>query len=279
MFINLENYAGSMINYYQGDASASYFDNNISILLKGGFQITNNSDAIKRNGLLLFGNIEYRLNKFWTIKTSLYSGIEKTEYEDLITTNPYLSTNTLLDHRYDIANIKGSIWYHPNESVMLSAGANWRYSDRNPNFITDTLASFKLIYVDGIVFDIFGEVFWNITNNDRLIANITLNMNDLKEDNHLTYTPLFRFSTTYNRNIIDNLKGFMTIELIGSRKLYIKENDILAPYVLMNIGLDYTIKPFNFYIKINNLFNSNYAVWERYKEKSFYGAIGLIFMF
>ncbi len=277
--INFESFAGSMINYYQFDGSASYFDNNFSILLKGGLQFTNSSDAINRNGLLLFGNIEYRLNKFFTIKANIFSGIEKTDYEDLITMNPYISSRTTIDHRYDIANIKGSIWYHPNENIMLSAGMNWRYSDRNLNFITDTLAEFKLIYVDGIVFDIFGETFWNITNDDRLISKITLNMNDLKENNHLTYIPLFKFSTTYHRNIIDKLKGFITLELTGNRKVYIKENDSLEPYVLLNLGFDYTIKPFNFYLKINNLFNSNYVVWERYRERGFYGAIGIIFMF
>ena len=276
--INFESFAGTMINFYQFDASASYFDNNFSILLKGGFQLTNNSDDINRNAALLFGNLEYRVNKLFTIKANIYTGIEKTECEELITINPYLS-RIVIDHRYDIANIKGSVWYHPNENLMLSAGMNWRYSDRNLNFSADTLAEFKLIYADGIVFDIFGEIFWNITNDDRLISKITLNMNDLKEDKHLTYTPLFKFSTTYHRNIISKLKGFITLELTGSRKLHIKENDILDPYVLLNLGLDYTIKPFNFYIKINNLFNSNYVVWERYRERGFYGAIGIVFMF
>ena len=277
--LNFENVGGTMLNYYQIDASASYFDNNFSILAKGGFQHTNNSDDISRSGLLLFGNIEYRLSKLFTIKANVFSGIEKTEFENLITTNLYLSSRLNIDHRYDIANIKGSIWYHPNENILLSGGINWRYSERNLNFVPDTLAEFKIIYADGIVFDVFGELFCNFSKNDRLIAKISLNMNDLKDNQHLTYTPLFNFSTTYNRNIIGNLKGFITLELTGSRKIDIKDNATLDPYFIMNLGLDYTIRPFNFYVKINNLFNSNYVVWDRYRERGFFGAIGVIFMF
>jgi hypothetical protein len=277
--LNFENVNGNILNYYQVDASASYFDKKFSILLKGGFQVASNSADISRGGLLLFGNIEYRLNKLFTIKTNIYSGLEKTEFEDLIIMNPYLSSRLEIDHRYDIANIKSAIWYHPNENVMLSTGINWRYSERNLNFITDTLAEFKVGYADGIVCDIFGEAFWNISENDRLIGKISLNMNDLEENQHLTYTPLFKFSTTYNRNIITNLKGFITLELTGSRKLYIKEIGTLDPYFIMNLGFDYTLKPFNFYLKINNLFNSNYVVWDRYKERGFFGAIGIIWMF
>ena len=277
--LNIENVGGTMLNYYQVDASASYFDNNFSVLVKGGFQIANNSNNASRGGLLLYGNIEYRLSKFFTIKTNVFSGIEKTEFEDIITTNPYISNRLHIDHRYDIANVKASIWYHPNENILLSGGINWRYSDRNLNFIPDTLAEFKIIYTDGIVFDVFGELFCNFTKNDRLITKVSLNMNDLKDNQHLTYVPLFNFSTTYSKNIVSNLKGFITLELTGSRKIDVKDNATLDPYFIMNIGVDYTISPFNFYVKINNLFNSNYVVWDRYRERGFFAAIGVMFMF
>ena len=277
--INFENVAGTNINYYQFDGSASYFDNNFSILVKGGFQFANNSAENNRGGLLLFGNLEYRLSKFFTINTNIFSGIEKTEFEELITINPYLSSRLYIDHRYDIANVKGSIWYHPNENIMLSAGINWRYSERNLNFLNDTLSEFKIVYNDGIVFDVFGEIFCNLSKKDRLIGRIALNMNDLKDNQHLTYIPLFNFSTTYNRNIIDNLKGFITLELTGSRKIDTKNTSTLDPYFIINFGFDYTIRPFNFYIKINNLFNSNYVVWDRYRERGFFGALGVMFMF
>ena len=277
--LNFENVGGTMLNYYQLDGSASYFDNNFSILAKGGFQVANNTDNVTRGGLLLYGNLEYRLSKFFTINANIFSGIEKTEFEDLIIANKYLSSRTKIDHRHDIANIKGAIWYHPNENILLSGGANWRYSERNLNFVPDTLAEFKIIYTDGIVFSVFGEVFCNLSKNDRLIARITLNMDDLKENQHLTYVPLFNFSTTYNRNIISNLKGFMTLELTGSRKIDTKDNSTLDPYFIMNLGLDYTIRPFNFYVKINNLFNSNYVIFDRYRERGFFGAVGVMFMF
>jgi len=107
--INLENANGFNQNYFQVDGSASYFDNSISILLKGGFQAANSSAQTYRGGVLLFGNVEYRMSKLFTIKANIFSGLEKTEFEHVILTNPYLSNRLEIDHRYDIANIKGSL--------------------------------------------------------------------------------------------------------------------------------------------------------------------------
>jgi hypothetical protein len=280
--LNLESVADNAQNYFQADGSVSYFDNRISVLLKGGFQVANNYSDTYRGGALLYGNVEYRLNKLFTIKANVFSGLEKTEFENLISINPYLSNRIQIDHRYDIANVKGALWYHPNENILVSGGVNWRYSERNVNYIYDTLAEFKLGYVDGNVIDIFGEALWNITTNDRFIGKVNFNINDMSDGNYLTYTPVFKVGSTYHRTMWKNFKAFVTLELIGGQNTNIindKNNKTLDPYLILNFGADYTIKPINIFIKINNITNTDYVVWDRYRERGFFGALGIIFMF
>jgi hypothetical protein len=277
--LNFEDIAGNSLNYYQFDGSASYFDDNISVLVRAGFQVANNSADISRGGVLLNGNVEYRLSKLFTIKADFSSGLEKTDVEEIMYINPYLSSRLVVDHRYDIANLKGAIWFHPDEKIALSGGISWRLADRNLNFILDTLSEFKIDYVDGIVFDIYGEALWYITKIDNLMGKINLNMNQLEDDKHLTYTPLFKFSGTYHRQITDKFGAFASVELTGSRDIAVAQNNTLEPYFILNIGADYQINKFNIFIKLNNITNSNYYIWDRYKERGFFGTIGVMWQF
>jgi hypothetical protein len=277
--LNFESALGNSLNYYEIGATASYFNNKFSLLLDAGFQVCNNSADISRGGLQLHGNLEYRISDLFTFKASGSSGIARTDFEDILAINPYISNRLLIDHRYDLANISGSLWYHPTEKVMLSAGVDWRYSERNVNFIYDTLSEFSVEYIDGIIFDMFVEGLWNITETDKLNGRIQLNMSDMKDDKHLTYMPLFKFSGTYHKTLFEKLGMFVTLELTGSRNINTTANVDLSPYFLLDIGADYTIGKFNIFIKINNLTNTKYYVWDGYMERRFFGKAGLMWIF
>jgi hypothetical protein len=277
--LNFEDVAGNSLNYYQFDGSASYFDENFSILAKAGFQIANNSANISRGGLLLLGNIEYRMNRLFTIKAEVSSGLEKTNFEELISYNPYLSPNIFIDHSYNIANIKGVLWFHPNEKIAINAGIDLRYADRNLIFTEDTLAEFKLEYLDGTVNDIFGEILWNITTYDKLTGRLNLNINNISDGN-LTYIPPFKLNGTYHRKWFDNALGtFVSLDFVGSKYTSISEKKQLDSYFVLNLGADYSIKNFNIFLKLNNLTNSDIYFWDNYKERGLFCSLGLLWQF
>ena len=278
--LNFEDVGGNSLNYYQFDGSASYFDENISILAKAGFQIANNTNNVSRGGLLLHGNIEYRMNKLFTVKAEFSSGLEKTNFEEIIKYNPYLSTRrVLIDHRYDIANVKGVLLFHPNEKIALGGGIDFRHSERNLNFVTDTLSQFRLEYLDGTVSDIFGEIIWNVTNFDRVIARLNFNASQLSDSRNLTYTPPIKFNGTYYRKWFNSLGTYATANFIGSRNVAIVGNRQLDAYFSLDLGIDYTIKKFNVFAKFNNLTNSDIYFWDGYRERGVFCAIGLMWQF
>jgi len=284
VMLNFESVGGNSLNYYQFDGSASYFDENISILARAGIQIANNSANTSRGGLLLLGNIEYRMNKLFTVKAEVSSGLEKTNFEEIIKYNPYLSTRAFIDHRYDIANIKGALLFHPNEKIAIMGGIDLRYADRNLVFVTDTLAQFKLEYINGTVNDIFGEILWNFTDADRFIAKVNFNINHLADSRNLTYTPPFKSSGTYYRKWFNRLGTFVTANIVGAKDVATVNNSKqpnrqINSYFSLDLGADYTLKKFNIFAKINNLTNSEIYFWDGYRERGMFGSLGLMWHF
>jgi len=108
------------------------------------------------------------------------------------------------------------------------------------SYVADTLASFKIAYTNGLVFDVFGEIFWNFTAKDRLIGKANINMNSMRGDYYLTYTPVFKVSSTYHRTMFTNLRAFATFEFTGTQNTCTNpdNNYKLDPYVMLNLGAD-----------------------------------------
>ena len=277
--LNFENVGGNTLNYYQFDGSASYFNEKISILAKAGLQIANNSSNVSRGGLMLLGNIEYRMTKLFTIKAEFASGLEKTDFEELIKYNPYLSTRIFIDHRYDIANTKWVVLFHPNEKIVVGGGIDFRYSERNLIFVSDTLATFKLEYADGTVNNFFAELLWDITDFDRFVAKLNLNTNQIADNKNLTYTPPIKLDGTYYRRWFNRLGTYVTASFIGNRNVATTTNREIDSYFALDLGIDCTIKKFNIFAKLNNVTNSNIYFWDGYKERGMFCAVGLMWQF
>ena len=274
LFVNFENANNNNQNFFQLDGSLSYFDRKLSVLGNIGFQLGNNSNDSYRTGLLISGNLEYRISSYFTLRGKVFSGLVKTEFEDIITSNPYLSSRFLIDHRYDKLNTNLSLFIHPTEKVLLSLGANIQLSDRILNYVMDTLSQFRIDYVDGSITEIFGEVFLNITNNDRIVSKLSFNIIVVNDAifNYLTYLPDIKFSATYNRKLLSNLNAFACVQFFGTQNTSTDSrfNKELTSHFLIDIGADWMIKPFNIYLKLNNLTNTNYFVFERYRERGFF---------
>ncbi len=279
VFIDFESVGGNSVNFYQFDGSASYFDENFSLLGKIGFQIANNSEQTDRGGLLLLGNMEYRMSKLFTIKAEVSSGLEKQNFEDLIYENPYLSAHTFMDYAYNIAKIRGVIWFHPTEKMALSAGIQWRYTDRYMIFAPDSLAEFKFNYIDGTIGDLFGEAFWNITHSDRLVANININMNAMNDEKNLTYMPNLKLGAAYFRKWFDKLGTTAEIVYVGERYISENKNDQIDAYLSLNLGAEYSFKNFSIFLNVNNITNSNIYVWDKYKERGLFLSLALMWQF
>lgn len=279
LYLNLEDFNSHSLNFYQVDASAAYKTENLLLNLLGGFQIANNSNSVSRGGFLLSANAEYLFSPNFTLTGKVRTGLVETEFEDLIIRNPYLSPRLEIDHRYDILNIEANIIYHPTERVMASVGTELRYSQREPLFVLDSLAEFKLVYLDGMFLNTFVEGLWNVDAQNKLLGRLNFNINDVENKQNATYLPFLDFSVTYFRKIMNGLNASLEGKFASSRYTDITNGTKLNPYFLLNLNADYTYKAFTFYLKLNNLTNTHYYAWDKYYERGFFGSLGAMWQF
>lgn len=279
ILLDFENLDANSINFYQAVGTVSYFNKDISTIAKVGFQFADNSQNNNRAGLLIEGNLEYRIDKSLTLKLNLNSGLEKTEFEEIVQDNPYMSNRTFIDYTYNILKLDGAIWFHPTTKLSITGGAELRLADRLLNYELDSLAEFTLTYYSGSIFNIFGECFYAISSIDKIIGNIHINLNSLESDKHLTYTPLLKLSTTYARKWFEKLTTNVSLEYNGQRYTSTSDNDIVNGYFMLNVSADYKINKFTINLTLNNLTNSTIYIWDKYRERSLFASLGLMWQF
>lgn len=279
--IDLGSVRTNSVNFLQLDASASYFNNEFSIVGKAGFQAASNSDEDSRGGLLLGAELHYRMSSLFTVNAAFFSGLVKTSLFNYFEKNPYLDFSSKVDFPYDITNVSGFITYHPLESMQFSAGARWRLTDRMNYFSTDSTNTSTVKYNKGTSFEIILDGIWSPTDKDRFIFNLTTNASVLNDyDGSIPYMPAMMVSADYRREWLENFGTQIGLVYVGERKYNENIDENLDSYISLKLSADYRLnKEFLFYAKFDNLTNSNTYIWKNYKERGLFASIGLMWQF
>lgn len=270
------------VNFIQLGADASYFEDLFSATLKAGLQTANNSAGINRSGLLLGGDLEYRMNKIITIRAGVQSGLDKTEYSELFDSAPYLQLNTPVDFAYDFMLLKGNIIFHPNEKMGLSAGLKWRLADRLPIFVQGKqLGEMSIDYKQGTIAEIIGEGYYYLNSWDKIDASVVISASKLNDyDGSIPYEPNLKANINFRKEIFTNFGANFGIVYVGERKSDILKNNKIDGYVDLKIRADYIINDeFNLFAKLENILNSNIYVFEFYKERGLFASFGAMWRF
>jgi hypothetical protein len=274
------------VNFLQADGSAAIISDHLSIFGKAGFQVAQNSDEVNRSGLLLQGRIDYRMNDIFTISGSAESGLQKRFFRDYYLENPYLSNIAHFDYTYNIMLIKGNLFFHPTDKFALTGGVDFRYANRYPYFFPETdqraLGSFGLRYEDATIFAIRGEIFWQPAENDRFVANLTMNQTNLNEvdDNAIPYLAPFNLSGKWHRNWTNKIGTNIGIDYIGEREANDSNSVQIDAFINLTAGIIYKINDrFTARANLENLLASDIYIWEGYKERGLFLSVGLMWQF
>jgi len=272
--------ANSM-NFMQLDAAVSYFTSDISLLVGGGFQSAVNSSGKYRGGLLLKGEIEYRMSSLITIKGSLISGLENKSYNDFFAINQYLSFDTPIDYMYNLALINGAIILHPDERLTFSGGMKWRIADRMPFFDEVSRGIFTIRYDQGTTLELIPEIIWDITNKDRMTANMNYIVGAL--NNHsgpIPYHPLMMANFKYRKVMFDKLGLQIGLHYVSNRDVSVENTDKIDNFMNLSVESDFRLNEnFLLFVNFNNMTSSNIIYWNNYKERGLYANFGLMWQF
>jgi hypothetical protein len=285
LLLDLHSLQGNSASFIQMDGSVSLINDDLSLLGNAGLQIASNPEGTDRGGLLISGSAEYRMNKLFTIRGNVRSGLENNNLSDIYNNNPYISNFVNLDYSYDIMNLKGFIDFHPSQDLVISAGFILRHSDRLPVYFdnhTFQPGSFDITYKTGTIIKSVFETYWNFTNIDKLNANLTAiqsSMSDIDNKN-IPYTPEIQFGLNYERFWNEKLGTKFGIDYFGERFADIDNNIKLDAYLNLNIELSYLIaKDLKIFAGFDNMLNSDIIIWNGYKEKGLFASFSLMWQF
>lgn len=280
--LDLRSFRGKAVNFLQGDISLVYFNSDISLALKGGLQTAANSSEVNRSALLLEGIAEYRMNKDFTLRGAVSSGLSKNTFKELFNVNPYLSYNSKFDFAYDIALIRANIIWHPNDKLGISSGIRWRISDRLPFMMNSPQAGeYDLAYETGYIGEINFETFYQITKKDKISGYAALTNSGFTDFNEsVPYIPALKLSFDYYRHWTKDFGSQLGLSYIGERNVVLDKSLTVDSYINLNAMLDYRInKQFSVCLLLDNLLNSDIYLFDGYKERGLFASVSIMWQF
>lgn len=284
VMMDMQNISGNSYNFAQGDVSGKFFTEKLSISFCSGLQYARTTTNENRGGLLLKGDIEYRYNSKFTINTKIQSGLNKKSFAEMYDDNPYISIINDIDFAYDIINFSGSMFYHPDNDIGITVRIAYKSTARMPYFFNstdiDSSSSFSVGYADVSGLNAEAEIWYNITDKDVLLSDIQIYNYTFKNNKSVPYIPLAKINLIYSRLLFDNFVSKVGIVFASSKYGDIANEIEIDSYVNISLGFEYGLMPnLSMFANIENLLNSNIYIWDKYKERSMYANVGLMWQF
>ncbi|HRP01168.1 MAG TPA: TonB-dependent receptor [Candidatus Kapabacteria bacterium] len=283
--IDLHSLAGNNANFIQLGGELSFIAGDLSIGGEAAFQIASTPNDIDRGGLLINGNLEYRLNKFFTIKGNVRSGLSKQTFIENYYQNPYISNFSNYDFSYDIINFNGIIEFHPYQELSVSTLFNFAHKDRIPVFIDDSfiqLGTFNLSYQTGTIIKSVFEANWKIESTGNIVANLTAIQSSLSDysSSSIPYYPNISIGVEYIKQWNHKFGTKIGLDYVGERYVDLINSKKLDAYLNIKLGADYKILDnMKLFVNFENLINSDIYIWNGYKERGIFASIGARYNF
>jgi hypothetical protein len=285
VLLDMHTLRGQATNFIQADGSISIFSDVLSLTGNGGLQWATNSNAIDRAMILIAGQLEYRMNKLFTVRADIRTGLENRSFRELAYENPYISNMAVLDFAHDIMNFGGFLIFHPNEKMGISAGMRLRSTDRFPVFVPDETyypGSFSLRYESITMVRSMFEAYWYLTPQDKLIANFTATQSSLSniEGSSIPYTPEMQLSLDYKKTWFKDLGTHFGVDYVGERFADVQNTTKLDPYINFRAESNYLVYDgLRIFLRFENLLNADIYVWDGYRERNVFVSFGVMWQF
>lgn len=285
LLLDMHNFRGQATNFIQADASLSVFSDVLSITGNGGLQLATNVGGIDRGGLLLAAKLEYRMNKLFTVRADVRSGLENRSFKNMAIENPYISNMTDFDFAYDIMNLSANLIFHPNEYLGVSAGIRIRSTDRYPVFAPDITyysGSFGIDYESISLVSSMFEAYWYLSDKDKLTANMLLTSSSLSDfdNSKIPYMPDIKISLQYDKTWFAEFGTNFGIDYVGNRFADLQNTVELDSYINLRAEGYYKIYDgLRAFLRFDNLLNSDIYVWENYRERNVFVSFGVMWQF
>lgn len=287
LLVDLHSYGeDSDYNFLQAGASTIWTSGDLTIRGSAGFQSAMNSQGVQFGAISLMGDIDYRLSSEFTAYMHIRSGLNNSSLAQMLAINPYVMNSPVISFRRDDIDIAPMLQWHPSIDVSSSIKLSYRSSSNIPVMVPNSLeigkfAGFDIDYISATLLDMRFETQWKVWGHSTIggFASYT-HSSQANQDIAIPMIAPLTIGLRYERMWSSSMQSVFSVEHIGSRTVD-KEGLLDIPsYIMANARMNYTIqKDFEAYLRIDNILNASVYLWNRFRERGTFVALGARYLF
>lgn len=255
-----------------------------------GLQLENTPS--NKTHFMFYPNIDFNYNVFENIiipYVGVTGGFKKNSLKTLTDENPFLIPGPDLKNTSEKWKAYGGIRGSISKAISYNASTSFGKSDNIYLFINDNTAAFNrgfnVLYDDGSLWNIHGELQYQHTEKIKIIAKGDYNKYEMENETKPWHRPLWEGSLLVNYNLKNKIIVTADLFLHGKRNAKVLEVDSLVSVfttkelksvVDMNLGLEYRYtKKLSAFVHFNNIGFQRYMLWNNYPVQKFNFLMGI----
>jgi hypothetical protein len=287
LMVDLHSYGDtSSYNFIEAGASTAWNSGDFTIRGKMGLQSAMNSDGVQMGAIALTSDVDYRISSDFTAYLNLQTGLNNASLSQMLAMNPYVSNLPLISFRRDDISIAPMLQWHPTIDLSTSMRLSYRSSSNIPIMVPNSLeigdfAGFDIAYISGSLIDARLETQWKIANHG-VLSGYALFTHSMQADTNLAIPMIapLTIGLRYERMVTSSLQSIISIEHIGARTVDRAGKTEIPSYIMANARFNLQIqKDFEAYLRIDNILNASVYLWNRFRERGTFVALGARYLF
>ncbi len=277
--VMLPSYRSQGYSMIQGGLTGSFDLRAMHVSYTASVQTANSTMNDQRFGVGVSAKAQWQLGYLYTVDAQINSGLRLVTMSDIMSSNPYVSSQSTVDVPYDLADVTAGLRYHPTNQLTIAGFARLRLTDRDLVWSSANGGVFTPQWLQTSTTSLHGSVRWWASHADAVTADLTLTHSTVDSVN-TPYVPAVQAAVGYERAWTDKLSASATIIYIGERYVDVTSDRLLDGYVDVRLAGRYTLNTaFDVFVRAENLVGSTMVIWDGYIERGVFVSAGLTWRF
>ncbi len=268
---------GNGLNMMDFLANANYVQETYKVRAKAGLQSYTNANGATFGAMKVIADGEYFLNGDFTLGAFIRSGLLENSFIRMMRINPYISNSAEIEYARENIAVGARLWYHPLEKIGIMMKGTVASIGNYAVWQGNQQASFALRYADVMLIEAEAEVVYTYDEYNTFNANVQTRSIKTAKESTLSYILPFQTSIRWNRTWNNEIGTQLTASYMGTRSTGSNNVPQLSGYIDLSLRATYSFNSvLQGYIRVDNITNSTIFVWEGYKERGIFFAVGVL---
>lgn len=274
--LRLTNLAGTSLSYGRLRAFARYTFPLVTLRLGATLGVGANNDGTSASVLAPLAEVNVFPFRGVTLAAGIDGGVAQNTLRELLASNPWVVADPVVRHREERIGYRAAIRVEPWQTFGARLTAGRSAYDNYAVFARATNAQFAPGYAAVTSTRVAGDMFLEFGPRDMIAVQATYHDATLDSSGgQAPYVPALEAEAMYVKRIEDlplTITG--TIRYVGERDD--ETGTTLAGAVLLGVKGRYALtRNITATLELANLANARYELWPGYRERGFFGAVGV----